>query len=85
MFLCTLAKGNFWLILEGLSLSLSSPKKKNQEKNSFCIFFLANFGFLKQIFRTNERNIKRQIQMYLVSANVKYTAFIRLFLQGLRK
>jgi hypothetical protein len=51
MFLCTLEKGIFGLILEG---QIIVPKIEIKKKNYFEYFFLANFGFLKQIFRTNE-------------------------------
>jgi hypothetical protein len=53
MFLCTLEKGIFGLISRG---SDNSPDKTHQEKT----FFEQILGFLKQIFRTNIGNIKRQ-------------------------
>jgi hypothetical protein len=51
MFLCTLEKGIFGLILEG---QIIVPKRKIEKKKYFEYFFFGNFGFLKQIFRTNE-------------------------------
>jgi hypothetical protein len=47
MFPSTLEKGIFGLIPEG---QIIVPKRKIKKEKTFCIFFLANFGVLKQIF-----------------------------------
>jgi hypothetical protein len=67
-------KGYFWADLRG---SDNSQDKTDQVKKNSKSFVLANFGFLKQIFRTNVQKKLKTEKMYLVSANVKFAAFIK--------
>jgi hypothetical protein len=45
MFLCTLEKGIFWLILEG---QIIDPKRKIKKKIHFVYFFWQILGFLSK-------------------------------------